>query len=493
MDVTDKFSFKPRPKAMDLSHHLSEVSKARMVSPLKSLQRHLDQNGLISMGGGLPNPAFFPFSQLEAEALRADAYPTFQKSSWPNLFGWIIDLFKESPNTKPHEQTTHLYVPKYPVQPGDLNLAATLQYGLAKGVPQLQKFVNDFTRQVYKPAYEDYVNLVHSGNTDGWFKCLQTLCNPGDGVLVSEWTYPSTIAAMAPYDIKPVPVSMDSQGMSAEGLKQVLAEWDVSMRGMPRPHVLYIVPIGQNPTGATMGRARKQEIYDVCVEFDVIIVEDDPYYFLQHVPYVPVDRRLSTTSSSSQKDNMAGFISELAPSFLRQAETTTQAPCGYSQAMTTALLLDWKNEGYIRWLRGLSLQYQRRRDFLIDTISEVFHLIPEYESVATKVNEKVLARPMFSFVPPSSGMYIWMHLHLENRLRDEDAEEDEERLEMRLWLDLAKAGVVFSPGWMFSARRGGEDELGSGHFRSTLTLMDDKYPEMKKAVEIFATVLGKFF
>lgn len=67
-----------------------------------------------------------------------------------------------------------------------------------------------------------------------WYKCVQTFCNPGDGVLVSEWTYPSAIASMAPYNVKPVAVPMDGQGMSSAGLRKVLSEWDESATGMPR-------------------------------------------------------------------------------------------------------------------------------------------------------------------------------------------------------------------------------------------------------------------
>lgn len=34
-----------------------------------------------------------------------------------------------------------------------------------------------------------------------------------------------------------------------------------------RPHVMYMVPIGQNPSGATMGAQRKKDIYEVCVKY----------------------------------------------------------------------------------------------------------------------------------------------------------------------------------------------------------------------------------
>jgi hypothetical protein len=41
------------PKAIDLSHHLSDVAKARAPSPLKDLAKYFGTPGLISLAGGL--------------------------------------------------------------------------------------------------------------------------------------------------------------------------------------------------------------------------------------------------------------------------------------------------------------------------------------------------------------------------------------------------------------------------------------------------------
>jgi aromatic amino acid aminotransferase I len=41
-----------RTKSIDLSHHLSEVSKARVTSPLKGLQKYFSQPGILTLAGG---------------------------------------------------------------------------------------------------------------------------------------------------------------------------------------------------------------------------------------------------------------------------------------------------------------------------------------------------------------------------------------------------------------------------------------------------------
>lgn len=83
-----------------------------------------------------------------------------------------------------------------------------------------------------------------------WCKAVQSLCNPGEMFLTEEWTYPSALSSASPLGIHPVPVKIDGEGMRSDDLRKVLAEWDEDVRGAKRPHVMYTVPIGQNPTGA---------------------------------------------------------------------------------------------------------------------------------------------------------------------------------------------------------------------------------------------------
>lgn len=105
---------------------------------------------------------------------------------------------------------------------------------MASGQPKLREFAKEVTDKIFRPAYSNYIVLAHVGNTDGWMKAVLTLCNPGEGVLTSVWTYPSALACMQPYNIKPVPVAMDGGGMRADALRELLLTWDAEARGMSR-------------------------------------------------------------------------------------------------------------------------------------------------------------------------------------------------------------------------------------------------------------------
>merc|ERR1719220_1152558 len=48
-----------------------------------------------------------------------------------------------------------------------------------------------------------------------------------------------------------------------------------------RPKVMYINPTGANPTGTVLPLDRRKQIYQTACEYDLLILEDDPYYYLQ--------------------------------------------------------------------------------------------------------------------------------------------------------------------------------------------------------------------
>ena len=51
-----------------------------------------------------------------------------------------------------------------------------------------------------------------------------------------------------------------------------------------KPKLLYINPTGANPTGTLLPLERRQKIYELASQHDLLILEDDPYYYLQASP-----------------------------------------------------------------------------------------------------------------------------------------------------------------------------------------------------------------
>ena len=47
---------------------------------------------------------------------------------------------------------------------------------------------------------------------------------------------------------------------------------------------MYLNPSATNPTGVSVTTKRKKEIYQIACQYNLLIFEDDPYYFLQFGP-----------------------------------------------------------------------------------------------------------------------------------------------------------------------------------------------------------------
>lgn len=55
-------------------------------------------------------------------------------------------------------------------------------------------------------------------------------------------------------------VDADNQGLSPDHLRKVLDNWEKDRPNQKRPKVLYTIPMGSNPTGASIPESRKIEM-----------------------------------------------------------------------------------------------------------------------------------------------------------------------------------------------------------------------------------------
>lgn len=231
------------PVSVDLSHHLSTIAKSRTPSPLKDVLSFMRLEGMISLAGGLPHPSFFPFHSLSASL-----YP---------------------PSTVLNPETAESPAESIPIsidrhtQPYELTRG--LQYSGGRGLIPLETFCRDLTERLHSPAYADWDLLLNSGSTDAWTKILTLLVERGDHIITDAQIYPSAGAAFVPLGAKALPIPVDGEGIRPDVLEEKLASWDEN-RGR-RPRIMYLIPVGQNPLGSTMGQERRQAIYDIAVKY----------------------------------------------------------------------------------------------------------------------------------------------------------------------------------------------------------------------------------
>lgn len=313
---------------------------------------------------------------------------------------------------------------------GIYDLSIALNYGQANGAAQMIRFVTEHTEIVFQPPYADWQCCQTIGSTGALEQAVRMLCDKSrnDSVLTEDFSFSTALETITPLDIKVFGSPIDEQGLVPEAMDELLSNWDESVRGARKPHVLYTIPCGHNPTGTTQGRERRQDIYKIAQKHDLFIIEDDPYYYLQMQPYtganqpdvpppstveefvsslipsllsIDVDGRVMRMDSFSKilvPGSRLGWITasaQIVERYQRHAEMASQGPSGFSQLFLYKLLDEtWGHEGFLRWLMHLGAEYTQKRNSLLDAC------------------EEHLPKDIVSWNPPLSGMFVSLHYPL---------------------------------------------------------------------------------
>ena len=349
------------------SKFINNLSRQRQPSFIRQITAKLaaGPRDVIPLSGGLPNPGMFPFKSADL---------TLTDGSSFKLEG---DTMKFA-----------------------------LQYCPTNGVPDLVQRLKTFQTLVHGMKDEDvwqkYDLVVTNGSQDGLSKALEMILTPGQPVLVEEYVYSGTLAIMNPYDPKYLQVESDEDGMVPESLQNILLEIKESNGIMPK--LLYINPIGANPTGKNLSTERKEEIYKICSDFDILIFEDDPYYFLQFGDCrervrsflsMDVDGRVLRFDSFSKilsSGIRIGFLTApqpLAERVVLHMQSSLIHASSMSQVLTNELFNAWGHEGFLSHVEKVEDFYRQRRDCM------------------TEAAEKHLGH-LCEWTEPKAGMFFWM-------------------------------------------------------------------------------------
>lgn len=260
-----------------------------------------------------------------------------------------------------------------------------------------------------------------------------------------------------------------------------------------------------------MSVKRKQAIYDVAEKHDLIIIEDDPYYFLQaNVPppsnqpfdpspfiaalpssFLSIDSsgrviRLDSFSKVLAPGLRAGWVTaptEVIERFNSYYEVTTVGVSGPTQLMLYSLLeVKWGHAGFLEWLQGLAGEYGRRLD------------------VVLKAAGACLPKKVCSWARPGCGMFLWVEVDVGKHPRfrvkgvekkavgDFIGDSAAEGVEDRIWTKAMKHGVQVTRGSLFQSGGAVDSEL---HFRLTYAAAEES--ELAEGVMKLAAAVREEF
>jgi aromatic amino acid aminotransferase I len=502
-----------KPKARRWESHLSRESLAREPCTLKAAARHLKNPGLISLGGGLPSSRYFPFSALAMDVVSPST--NFAESGEHNRlaigkYDASVLLSSSSSSSTSLSSSSSSSSPSLSQPQPTYDLSIALNYAQSTGSAQLLRFVTEHVELVHRPPYADWRCAATIGSTGALEQALRMLCDRsrGDSVVTDDFSFATALETLAPLGINAVGVRMDDEGLIPQALDDMLSKWDEKVRGGARkPHVLYTVPSGQNPTGATQGAQRRKDVYAVCQKHDLMIIEDEPYYFLQLAPYRPTPTP-TPSSTSTSTPSPSSYLSSLLPSllsldtdgrvlrldsfsktlvpgsrtgwitapaqlidrFVMHSEVANQGPAGFSQLVLHRLLDEtWGHDGFLTWLAHLAGEYSRRRDVLVRACDEF------------------LPREVVSWTPPRAGMFIWLKVNHE--LHPSANKLDLRQLEQAIFDSCISKSVLVACGSWFHTEK--DKPLPGLFFRATYASASEQ--DMVEAVRRFGEAIRESF
>jgi 2-aminoadipate transaminase len=152
-----------------------------------------------------------------------------------------------------------------------------LQYGSSEGRLETRKLVCDLMEEVGVPKPDPANCVMLSGAQQGLDLLAKIFIDPGDVIICEGPTYVGALQAFSAYEPDVHCIEVDDQGIRTD-----LLEEELNILGRHGAKFIYVIPNFQNPTGVTMTLERRKELVRLSREYDIPIIEDDPYGRLRY-------------------------------------------------------------------------------------------------------------------------------------------------------------------------------------------------------------------
>lgn len=147
------------------------------------------------------------------------------------------------------------------------------QYSVTDGEPELRERVTHLIAERGIESDKDQV-VITSGSQQGLDLVARTFIDAGDVVLVEQPTYLAAIQVFRMAGAEVASIKGSTEGLDLDDLETQVKALKAQNK---RVKALYIVPTFANPTGSTMSEANRVRLLSLAVEYNFVILEDDPY------------------------------------------------------------------------------------------------------------------------------------------------------------------------------------------------------------------------
>ncbi|WKB36582.1 PLP-dependent aminotransferase family protein [Terrilactibacillus sp. S3-3] len=270
--------------------------------------------------------------------------------------------------------------------------AAALQYSTTEGYVPLREAICGRMKAIGIDTSVDHV-MITSGSQQGLDLTGKLFIDEGDTVICESPTYLAALNAFKIYRANFVEVAMDDDGMIMEELEKAL-------QAHPEAKFIYTIP-DFHPTGRTMKLERRRKMIELANQYDVLIIEDNPYGAIRFAgeslpPLKSFDTEgrviyLSTFSKILAPGFRLGWICadsvfiEKYVAFKQSADLHTDS---FAQRVAEKYMELFDLEAHIQKIKAV---YKERREIMIQCIHDFF---PKNIKHST----------------PDGGLFIWVEL-----------------------------------------------------------------------------------
>ena len=333
---------------MDFTNLISVRMKGVKASAVREILKVTGQPGVISLAGGNPAPESFPVEEIKKIAAQ---------------------ILENEP-------------------------VAALQYGVSEGFPLLRELVKKRLLEKFGIGKDTDDLIIVSGAQQGADLATKALINEGDGVVCEEPSFIGCLNTFRTYNAKLYGVPMNSDGMDVDKLEQVLKE-------NKNIKMIYTIPTFQNPSGITSSLAVRKRMLELAVQYNVVILEDNPYGELRFAGEdVPAIKSMDTTGNviyigSFSKVFAPGvrlaymmFDKGIAEKIVVGKQATDVHTNNLSQMLAAYYMRDYDMDVAIEKSRKL---YQHRCNYMLECMDRYF---PD----------------CVTYTRPEGGIFIWVTL-----------------------------------------------------------------------------------
>jgi DNA-binding transcriptional MocR family regulator len=275
---------------------------------------------------------------------------------------------------------------------------AALQYGATEGYQPLREQLAAFMASKGASHVVPENLIVTTGSQQALDLLGKTLISPGDKVIVEGPTFLATIQCFRLYGAQLISAPVDGEGVQTDALEALIAEH--------KPKFVYLIPTFGNPSGALLSTQRRKRVLELAVQYQTVVVEDDPYgdlYFGEAPP--PSLLALSATVPGSRELLVhCGSLSKVLSPGLRVGWMIAPA-----ELLAKATMCKQFSDAHTSTFAQATAAQYLKAGRMPATLAHVRQVYAERALAMGNALRKDLGDAI-SFVQPQGGLFVWARL-----------------------------------------------------------------------------------